>query len=114
MWGLGYLQGILLRFLICCFGALGLEASGLPRGSKYPNSRVPGPKIHTLNGFWTLKHYYLGTWTLRVSDLAMGNIRLRESGLCLESIVFGGSVYRFTYQADALCSYKILSIGFRA
>ena len=85
-----------------------------PRGSKYPNSRVPGPKIHTLSGFWTLKHNYLGTWTLRVSDLAMGNIRLRESGLCLESIVFGGSVYRFTYQADALCSYKILSIGFRA
>ena len=38
---------------------------GMPRGSKYPNSRVSGPKIHTLNGFWTLKPYYLGTWTLR-------------------------------------------------
>ena len=38
----------------------------LPRGSEYPNSRVSGPKIHTLNGFWTLKPYYLGTWTLRV------------------------------------------------
>ena len=37
----------------------------IPRGSKYPNSRVLGPKVHTLNGFWTLKPYYLGTWTLR-------------------------------------------------
>ena len=37
-----------------------------PRGSEYPNSKVLGPKIHTLNGFWTLKPYYLGTWTLRV------------------------------------------------
>ena len=37
----------------------------LPKGSKYPNSRVLGPKIHALNGFWTLKPYYLGTWTLR-------------------------------------------------
>ena len=36
-----------------------------PRGSKYPNSRVLGPKVHTLNGFWTLEPYYLGTWTLR-------------------------------------------------
>ena len=36
-----------------------------PRGSEYPNSRVSGLKIHTLNGFWTLKPYYLGTWTLR-------------------------------------------------
>ena len=35
-----------------------------PRGSKYPNSRVSAPQIHTLNGFWTLKPYYLGTWTL--------------------------------------------------
>ena len=23
------------------------------------------PKVHTLNGFGTLKPYYLGTWTLR-------------------------------------------------
>ena len=30
-----------------------------------PNSKVLGPKNHTLNGFWTLKPYYLGTWTLR-------------------------------------------------
>ena len=30
----------------------------------------------------------------------MGNIRSRESGLCLDSIVFGGAVYRFTYQTD--------------
>ena len=30
--------------------------------------KVFGPKIHTLNGFWTLKPYYLGTWTLRVRD----------------------------------------------
>ena len=35
-----------------------------PRGSEYPTSMVLGPKIHTLNGFWTLKPYYLGTWTL--------------------------------------------------
>ena len=32
-----------------------------PRGSEYPNSTVLGPQIHTLNGFWTLKPYYLGT-----------------------------------------------------
>ena len=38
----------------------------IPRGSRYPNSSVSGPKIHTLNGFWTLKPYYLGTWTLKV------------------------------------------------
>ena len=36
----------------------------LPRRSKYPNSRVLGPKLHTLNGFGSLKPYYLGTWTL--------------------------------------------------
>ena len=36
-----------------------------PKGSEFPNSKVLGPKIHTLNGFWTLKPYYLGTWTLR-------------------------------------------------
>ena len=36
------------------------------RGSEFPNSRVSGPQIHTLNGFGTLKPYYLGTWTLRV------------------------------------------------
>ena len=40
------------------------RSRALPRGSKYPNSRVLGPKVHTLNGFWTLKPYYLGTWTL--------------------------------------------------
>ena len=38
----------------------------LPRGSKYPNSRVLGPKNHTLNGFGDLKPCYLGTWTLWV------------------------------------------------
>ena len=27
--------------------------------------RVLGPKFHTLNGFWSLKPYDLGTWTLR-------------------------------------------------
>ena len=37
----------------------------VPRGSEYPNSTVLGPEIHTLNGFWTLKPYYVGTWTLR-------------------------------------------------
>ena len=44
----------------------GMSFEVLPRGSEYPNSKVLGPKIHTLNGFWTLKPYYLGTWTLRV------------------------------------------------
>ena len=29
-------------------------------------SKVSGPKVHTLNGLWALKPYYLGTWTLRV------------------------------------------------
>ena len=37
-----------------------------PRGSEYPNSKVLGPKIHILSGFWTLKPYCLSTWTLRV------------------------------------------------
>ena len=32
-----------------------------------PNSEVLGFKIHTLSGFWTLKPYYLGSWTLRES-----------------------------------------------
>ena len=41
----------------------------IPRGSKHPNSRVLGPKAHTLNGSWTLKPYYLGTWTLRDTPL---------------------------------------------
>ena len=44
------------------------EGPTLPRWSEYPNSRVLGPKIHTLNGFWTLKPYYLGTWTLWVNN----------------------------------------------
>ena len=44
----------------------GSRVLGLPRGSEYPNSKVLGPKIYTLNGFWTLKPYYLGTRTLRV------------------------------------------------
>ena len=30
------------------------------RGSEYPNSRVFGPKIHTLSGFWTLKPLLFG------------------------------------------------------
>ena len=40
-----------------------------PRGSRYPNSRVLSHKIHTLDGFWTLKAYYLGTWTLNPKPL---------------------------------------------
>ena len=31
-----------------------------------PSTQIVGSKIHTLNGFKTLKPYYLGTWTLRV------------------------------------------------
>ena len=31
----------------------------LPRGSEYPSSKVVGPQIHALIGFWTLKPYYL-------------------------------------------------------
>ena len=53
-------------FFLVAYGLRVLKAFHLPRGSKYPNSRVLGPKIHTLNGFWTLKPYYLGTWTLWV------------------------------------------------
>ena len=36
------------------FGVPAVEVVGLmsyPRGSKYPNSRVLAPKLHTLNGF---------------------------------------------------------------
>ena len=36
----------------------------VPRGSKHPNSRVSGTKNHSEYGFWDLKPYYLGTWTL--------------------------------------------------
>ena len=43
-----------------------LPVMAFPRGSEYPNSKVSGPNIHTLKGFWNLKPYYLGTWTLRV------------------------------------------------
>ena len=32
---------------------------------QYPNSTVLGCKIHTLNGFWSLNPYCLGTWTLK-------------------------------------------------
>ena len=51
----------------------------LPRGTKYPNSRGLDPKIHTLSGFWTLKPYYLGTWTLRASFLV--RLLQRSNGL---------------------------------
>ena len=30
------------------------KLSNSPRGSEYPNSKVLGSKIHTLNGVWTL------------------------------------------------------------
>ena len=40
------------------------KGTATPRGSKYPTSRVLGSKINTLNGLWSLKPYYLGTWTL--------------------------------------------------
>ena len=39
-----------------------------PLGSKYPNSRVSRSKNHSEYGFWDLKPYYLGTWTLWVID----------------------------------------------
>ena len=55
-----------------------LNPKALPRGSKYPNSRVPGPKIHTLNGFWTLEPYYLGTWTLRAKYKPKEAINMNE------------------------------------
>ena len=41
-----------------------LRQNPIPRGSKYPNSRVSGTKNHSEYGFWDLKPYYLGTWTL--------------------------------------------------
>ena len=34
-----------------------LKLKRISRGSEYPHSRVSGPKIHTLNGFRTLKPY---------------------------------------------------------
>ena len=54
---------------IAAYG-LGFGTKKLPNGSKYPNSRVF--EVHTLNGFWTLKPYYLGTWILRVVVQASG------------------------------------------
>ena len=43
----------------------------------------------------------------------MGNIRSRESGLCLDSMVFWCAVYRFTYQTDisglSITKYKQLA-----
>ena len=56
---------------------------GHPRGPKYPNSRVLSPKIHTQNGFWTLKPYYLGTWALRESETLMLKLSLKLNDLLL-------------------------------
>ena len=41
-------------------GVVGPPCSTLPRGSEYPNSKVLGPKIHTLNGFWGLEALLFG------------------------------------------------------
>ena len=49
-----------------------------PRGSKYLNTRILGPQIHTLNGFWTLKPYHLGTWTLWESVCVCVQLCLKE------------------------------------
>ena len=40
----------------------------IPRGSMHPNSSGLIAKIHDLNGFRTLRSYYLGTWTLRDTE----------------------------------------------
>ena len=37
----------------------------IPEGPSTQTGKVLGPKIHTLNGFWSLKPYFWGTWTLR-------------------------------------------------
>ena len=66
----------------------------LPRGSKYPSSRVLGSKIHTLNGFWSLKPYYLGTWTLWVKVALKGSLEgFMLKGFCGDTErVFYGAV----------------------
>ena len=67
-----------------------LRVDRFPRGSKYPNSRVLGPKIHTLNGCWSLKPYYLGTWTLsgffRVYRFGLGYVD--NAVLCVRGWAF--------------------------
>ena len=37
-----------------------LSPDPFSRGSKYPNSRVLGPRIHALNGFWGLETLLFG------------------------------------------------------
>ena len=60
------LSGVVYSFRRhCSEGFMRIPQGFIPRGSEYPNSTVLGPQVHTLNGFWTLKPYYLGTWTLR-------------------------------------------------
>ena len=41
-----------------------------PRESEYPDSKVIGPKIHALNGFWALKPYTI--WVL--GPLGFGDV----------------------------------------
>ena len=76
-----------------------------PRGSEYPNSRVLGPQIHTLNGFWTLKPYYLGTWTLRV--LLM---HLLSSRACLGEKLIQAKMGQLVTDVP----WPACSLGFRA
>ena len=68
MWYIGTARGAITKYLdpVCTLKL---------RGSEYPNSKVLGPKIHTLNGFWTLKPYYLGTWTLRETSPRFASMR---------------------------------------
>ena len=64
-----------------------------PRGSKYRNSRVLGSKIHTLNGFWTLKPHYLGTWTLRVLDVNKYGFSVPYVRALVSDVYDQGSLY---------------------
>ena len=50
-----------------------------PRGSEYPNSKVLGPKIHTLNGFWTLKTLLFGYLDPQGKYLALASVRCSQS-----------------------------------
>ena len=50
--------------------------TAIPRGSKYPNSRVSGSQIHTLNGFRHLNPPILalgplGSYDLQREDLSV-------------------------------------------
>ena len=59
------------RVLCVRFSGLGTWGSGCglnPKGPRTQNNSVLGLKYYSINGNWALKPYYLGAWTLRVSN----------------------------------------------